>query len=1222
MAVANNGNNVLVDSGGITLAGFTSAAASNIKLVDNKYDITSGAIGSAVNGALQLNKTGAIASLAGTHTLTVTNAVLSPAALDADAPISGLQLDVSGVRLVMTSSAVNGLQTVPMKGDAQTQIIFRAFGTSWNNKHKDVNMDGSTFVYEAGGDGNFCKHPDATVKNVTLLFRSTSPSDFVYGVQQTWTSANKPDAWRGFTLQSISGNNLISLFTWVQPLLTNTLPNNAFQVLEGFTWNVALPGTRPTALRKTYRRYAFSAYASSFWGAVNINPTYLHINLKTTLSATGALNSDPTYLRNVEYAAVGTVAGQTGDDLLAVSFTPTLQNPAGAKLLNTSVVVTNTSGVTSYANPIGTLNARIAASGITAADGQFVITEPPTKDYSSNASHRTDSIVIQNRIKTDAWHKWWEGRSKLITICDSRSTTGVALVTGYAASNYYVSYRQAGSVFLSEALVLDAPKSPLVTLGVDSSYNASASTAGITVTYAAGITTINAVAGSYTLDQLYKSVIDFHATADSNEANTVLPVVQDTGALEFGSALILNFNSTHSLVAGTKVTTLITSQTLTFNGAGEATATFVYTNTNGTSMIWEFADIVAGSSLGVWDNVTGALLYFQQNVTAGTHRYYITPGNTNVYGFAVEYVGNRREYGTFPSNAGAVIGYNADNVQDISVIETNKTTLAAYLKLETATKVNDYEAYWRSTSAGIKFNDTLVRSGETLNWTPYDVKIDPLAADLYSVVGNQVVVRTDVLTANTVTTTGYVTFANGGTIDGVVTDLNGVSTLIKFQGLTGCSLAVFDSTGAVYQFESNKTGVFSIVVPASATGAWDYVITKAGRKYQAGSFTLGSGLPITVDYVEIIDERVVETNFATVQAYTQLETTQKMYDYWSYWVTTAQGIEWYETVTWNGDVLDTDGADLDIDPLAVEVATLEPITNKVIIRATNLSGDLRTDGLVTRLNGATTSGLVTDSTGTTSIITFTGFTGTNKLYVQDELDVQRLFTTVTAAERVLYLLPSEQTAGLWAYAAKKTGYEHAVGAFSVAGGGRVTVQIGMGLIKQPNGQAMYTGSATPAGLSVDWTTSGDGTPRIKLGDQSYNVIEVYDEVDRQMSSLDGLKWLANGYGDVRIATLPAGNFVFLTTGWRFMQSAPGNDNAALNAFSISEDAQNIDNVNGPVSLISSTSALADDDLTKLRQTWQWLNELTLNGSTNTYANFKRIHDFSFIASQNHQQIEP
>jgi hypothetical protein len=221
-------------------------------------------------------------------------------------------------------------------------------------------------------------------------------------------------------------------------------------------------------------------------------------------------------------------------------------------------------------------------------------------------------------------------------------------------------------------------------------------------------------------------------------------------------------------------------------------------------------------------------------------------------------------------------------------------------------------------------------------------------------------------------------------------------------------VAVFDDTNAVHDFAENVTGVYTISIPPSFSGTWSFVVTKQAHKYQQGSFTLGTGVSTNVNWVAITDDRIVDATEAIVTAYTELDTTQKMYDYWSYWVTTLEGIEWFETVTWNGDVLDTDGADLDVDPLAPDLATLDPVTHKVTIRATNLAGDLRTDGLVMRLNSSTTSGLVTDSTGTTSIITFLGFTGTNQLYVEDELDVQRLFTSITTSQRVLYLLPSQQ----------------------------------------------------------------------------------------------------------------------------------------------------------------------------------------------------------------------
>lgn len=608
----------------------------------------------------------------------------------------------------------------------------------------------------------------------------------------------------------------------------------------------------------------------------------------------------------------------------------------------------------------------------------------------------------------------------------------------------------------------------------------------------------------------------------------------------------------------------------------------------GNQTVWEFQDVEAGSSIAVWDIATGDVLFFEENVPSGTYRYYIDPGATGTYGYAVEKYGNRREFGTFPANAGQIIFYKPDNVQDISIFETNKAVVATYTELSTASAVNDYEAYWRTTQVGIVNNDTLVRNGETLDWTPYDVQIDPTAGSVYSLTGNQIVVKTPNLVANTVTTTGTVSYANGGKITGVVTDVNGVSTLVKITNLTGCSVAIVDDNGELFSFDSNVAGTHGLVAPANFTGSWSYVITKFGRKPQTGTFVLGQGVAVTINYVEIVDERIVDDVLSTVLGYTELNTTQKMYDYWSYWITTQQGIVWYNTVTWNGAVLDTDGADLDVDPFAVDVASLDPSTNKVTIRATVLDGDIRTDGVVSRLNGASTTGIVVDSTGTTTIVTFSGFTGDNQLYVQDEFGVQRAFVPVNTPGYSLYLLPSQQTPGLWTWAAKKVGFNHALGNFAVGDGGRLQIRVGMEQILQPDGTAMFTSTPVPTTIEVDWQTSGDGTPRIKLGDRAYLSQDIYNAVDVSLQTLDGLKWLTNGYSDVRIAILPAGNFIFLSQGWRFMESAVGNSNAGVNGFAISTDGQTIDDSNGPVSLLSTSSAISDADLLKIRETWDRL----------------------------------
>lgn len=217
-----------------------------------------------------------------------------------------------------------------------------------------------------------------------------------------------------------------------------------------------------------------------------------------------------------------------------------------------------------------------------------------------------------------------------------------------------------------------------------------------------------------------------------------------------------------------------------------------------------------------------------------------------------------------------------------------------------------------------------------------------------------------------------------------------------------------------------------------------------------------------------------------------------------------------------------------------------------------------------------------------------GFTGSNQLYVEDSLNVQRAFVTVTGSEHVMYLLPAEQTNHPWAWAAKKTGYQHATGALDVSNGGRIVVQVGMAQILQPDGTAMFTNTPPPPGISVDWTTATNGDPRIKLGDRAYLSQDVYNATDISLSSLNGMKWLANGRGDVRIAILPAGNFIFLSYGWRFMESAVGNSNAGINGFAISTDGQTIDDVNGPVSLLSTSSAISDADLMKIRETWDRL----------------------------------
>lgn len=752
MAVANSGSGVLVDSAGATLANFTSAAASNIKIQDNSiYTIASGAVGSNANGQILLAKaSGSLATLDSAHSFICTNAVIN-GSLPTDSPVANMALSIKGAKLIMTSTAAVSELTAPMIGDSQTQITYKSGGSTWNSIHHGVNLNGSTLIFEGGGDGHLGRSPLATVKDVTMLWRATAPSDFVLAISQAWGSDNKPSSLDGYRFISVLGNNLVSIFTFNPStgLLPGNIANNYFFVCKDWTYDVASVGGKPTALLRSYRRTSATSNSGSYWGAVAINPTHLHIDLKTTLSSAGVLNSTPTYLRTVNYNAVGTMAGDVADDIVAYRFNPTVIDPTGTNLSDCSVVVLNTNASCSASNAIGTLRARLAASGLTNSSGQITITEPSTKSYTSNASHRTDSIVIRNRVRTQAWHKWWESNTKLIIISDSRNGTGTTAPEAYASTDYQVIYRRAGSVFSSGALTMAAPQSPTVALSTDSNYNSAISTTGIAVSYESGITTVTPVAGTYTLDQVYKAIIDYHATPDRNEAETVLPVAQNNGVLNFGSALVLAVNSAHTFNAGTQVTSIVTTQTLQFNGAGQAAANFLYTNIVGESTIYELRDIKPGAAYIIATNSTRATLIYGANneSTAQTCTVTFPPGSagTQIY-VARKAVGDFFNSEVVTLEAG-FMGTVFIDIPDDGAKETNQSVLNAYTELETNTKVYNYvTGIYMRTEEGIKLGEFFLREGKSLKWAaPYSVLVKKDAASLIIKAGNVFSIKANVL---------------------------------------------------------------------------------------------------------------------------------------------------------------------------------------------------------------------------------------------------------------------------------------------------------------------------------------------------------------------------------------------------------------------------------------------------------------------------------------------
>ncbi len=758
MGVSNSGSDVLVGGTGVTLAGFTNAAASNIKVQDSTiYTITTGVIGSNATGNIKLtNVAGCIANLDGGHTFVCTAAITS-----SGDSVANTYLSIRGAKLIMTSDPGVAGPIVPMVGDSQTQIVLRANGRTWNSDSPSLYLDGATFTFLTTGDGVLGFHPSAVVKNVKFLWASTTQFHFYMGANQSWATSNKPIALDGYSFRSISGNNLISIWTLSGTGASGQAANNYFFVNRDWTYDVALPGARPTAMLRSYRRTDATALSTSYWGAVSICPTLLHIDLKTSLSASGVPESEPTYLRTVQYISLGTTAGDKAVDILSLRFKPTLVDPVGKKLSSASVVVLNTNANCSAANSIGNFRSRLVASGITDSTGQIAITEPSTKNYASSASHRTDSIVIRNRTLTTAWHKWWEAGTKLITIADSRNGTGLTAPESYAVTDYAVSYRRAGSQFLSGSLDMSAPQSPTVALAVDANYNEFASTGGVTVTYASGVTTVALAAGECSLDSIWKAVIDFHAHPDRNEAESVLPFSAWTaGVMKFGSDLQITGTPAAVITAGTLIKSIVASVPVEYGSAGNPSITAELEDPTGTSAQLSLSNL-ASAAVAVYDG-TGAQADYQASVT-GVYTANYAPGQTGTWKWVVAKQGYKTATGTFAPGAGGLFAQAVTLIPDVSV-EADAST---YTELTTSQSIYDYLSYWHTTQAGIAVTPFATLSGITVGLSPYDVVIDKDASQVVSIASGVLTLKSTTLTGN-VASSGSIALANGSSVTGFV----------------------------------------------------------------------------------------------------------------------------------------------------------------------------------------------------------------------------------------------------------------------------------------------------------------------------------------------------------------------------------------------------------------------------------------------------------------------
>jgi hypothetical protein len=103
-------------------------------------------------------------------------------------------------------------------------------------------------------------------------------------------------------------------------------------------------------------------------------------------------------------------------------------------------------------------------------------------------------------------------------------------------------------------------------------------------------------------------------------------------------------------------------------------------------------------------------------------------------------------------------------------------------------------------------------------------------------------------------------------------------------------VAIYKPDGTRYRYGSGNT---TIILGAEAvTGEWSYKVAKYGYEFYSGTFLIDKDISSVTNIAPtlLIDSSVTITDVNTIIAYTDLNTTRKIYDYLSYYKTTSDGI--------------------------------------------------------------------------------------------------------------------------------------------------------------------------------------------------------------------------------------------------------------------------------------------------------------------------------------------
>ena len=306
----------------------------------------------------------------------------------------------------------------------------------------------------------------------------------------------------------------------------------------------------------------------------------------------------------------------------------------------------------------------------------------------------------------------------------------------------------------------------------------------------------------------------------------------------------------------------------------------------------------------------------------------------------------------------------------------------------------------------------------------------------------------------------------------------------------------------ITQSDSNVTGsAVTTTHPAQKTR-----VVKYGYKTRDLDLVLDSHYQLPTQL--LADEKITEADKSIVEAYTILDTPQKLYDYFRYWLTNPVNINHGDCLDIAGETITTD-YNVRVDPDAIAPFAFDGTT--LTIKADIFTGNITTTETITLANDATVAGARTDSTGVKAAFTLTVsdvLVGSRVALMDDAGDIIHGANAINSTFR--YTFPEGYTGDL-TWAVYKEGYTATVGSSNIKAGQTSFEATATQTLMQNSRGDMYAGQGGGdisityddfSGWAIVKHSNSDAGMEYKWTAQAF--IDAFCDF---IATTDGMKWL-------------------------------------------------------------------------------------------------------------------